>query len=41
MMKYQETGRLGKITKNMRKLGFAAAMETINDELFLSMESYD
>jgi hypothetical protein len=28
-MKYQETGRFGRITKNMRKLGFATAMEKI------------
>jgi len=29
MMKYQETGRFGRITKNMRKLGFADAMEKV------------
>jgi len=28
-MKYQETGRLGRITKNMRKLGFEADMDRI------------
>jgi len=28
-MKYQETGRLGRITKNLRKLGFEKEMETI------------
>ena len=34
MMEYQETGRFGRITKNMRKLGFAAAMEiTLFDSL--------
>jgi len=35
MMKYQETGRLGRITKNMRKLGFEADMDKI---LFDSLE---
>ena len=29
MMKYQETGRLGRISKNMRKLGFEADMDKI------------
>lgn len=28
-MKYQETGRLGRITKNMRKLGFEAEMHKV------------
>ena len=28
-MKYQENGRIGRITKNLRKLGFEDKMETI------------
>ncbi len=28
-MKYQETGRLGRITKNLRKMGFESEMENI------------